>query len=72
MTEYKDSKGNELQIGDLVSCHGLQFRISGFNEIVGQTMASGDYGDFNISILKLVPEDNRNPLFKGKEDNGKE
>lgn len=64
MKEYKDSKGNKLQIGDLVSvAGGLFFEIRGFNEIVGQTMASGDYGDFNISIIELVPDGRKEDIF---------
>jgi hypothetical protein len=57
MSGYKDRNGNDLEVGNRVSCSGLIFEITGFTKIVGQTMVSGEYGDFNISILEKISDD---------------
>ncbi len=50
----KDKNGIEIKAGDMVSCTGLEFKIKEFKYMLGETLACGEYGCFNIILLEKI------------------
>lgn len=50
----KDQNGTPLEVGDTVSCTGLEFEIESFQKTPTGYLACGDYGCFAVNLLVKV------------------
>jgi hypothetical protein len=49
-----DKVGNELKVGDLVRCEGLEYEIESFTETSSGFMACGRYGCISVGLVVRV------------------
>ena len=58
----KDKNGVELEEGDTVLCHKLEFKIEEFKNMPSGWMACGDYGCMSVDLLEKVPNTFNSPF----------